>query len=195
MDRPILKHLYQFFIKEDYRFHPLDTVFEKLKENYGGSGEIEDFTLYLREVLRHHVHLNNIEVENNDYTKWGSLEKVSDGYELLNLYSKPIKARITENGVNIIEQALLNEQQHGLNQSVVKTNNLTKINIIITIFFTALIIWLQYKADERDTKRETRETHPIEQQELNKDTRQEQETLLRNFLDSIRQVISDTSKN
>lgn len=151
MDRPILKYLYNFFIKEDYRFHSLNPVFTQLKETYGGSGEYDDFTLFIRDILHYHVVINNIEIEGN-YLALGTLgPEINGEREYITIYSpsNKIKARILDNGIDIIEKAIVNESSIQTNM-VSRRLGWTAVGFgLLTILFTGLQYYESTKEDPK----------------------------------------------
>jgi hypothetical protein len=139
MGREILKFLYAFYNDGDYvGFHLLTPLFEKLKKG-------QDFKEYVNRLKNTIGFLSQrlyIELNTTEYGSWGTPKEGSILFDYTHI---PLEGRITPEGVENIERVIAQDRQNRVDNSVISTNILTKINIGTTIVFSAIVLFIQIR--------------------------------------------------
>lgn len=147
MERDIFRYLYKFYKNGNHHLQDLQPVFDELKEGW----DYKDFLFKIRDILSTESH-QTLEI-NGKYASWGTLLKVNEeGY--FDYTNQRVEAKLTPKGREIIERVLDSERQDEVNNSVIKTNRISRRTSRLSVFFVVLTVFIsaaQYFKKDHNT--------------------------------------------
>ncbi len=182
MDKEILEFLYSFYKKGDYTsHHSLKDIFDKLKRkkitNWSDQNSIKDVWNSINRLNER----NLIHLDHSDFSTWGQLK---EGQKEFNYIENQIMAVLTEEGAKRVRQERVDD-------SVIRTNSLTILNMGLTLTVAIIVTITQCNSNDREIKRDEREILKSKTEDNRQSEQENRVMLLKNTLDSIRQSIDN----